>query len=139
MFEHGDINHPYVIGSLWNGRDTPPLKVDEAVAGSGDVVRRIFKTRAGHVLLFDDSDESPGIQIIDMTGKNKILIDSKSDKLTVEIEGDVQLKAKGKIEVESQQDISLEAKGSMSLKASASLEIEASGPVKVKGATIDLN
>jgi phage protein D len=139
MFEHGDINHPFVIGSLWNGRDVPPLKIDEAVSSSGDVVRRIFKTRAGHVLLFDDSDESPGIQIVDMTGKNKILIDSKADKLTIEIEGDVQLKAKGKLEVEAQQDISLESKTSLKLKAGASLDIEASGPVKVKGATIDLN
>ena len=25
MFEQGDVNHPYVIGAVWNGADTPPL------------------------------------------------------------------------------------------------------------------
>lgn len=139
MFEQGDVNHPYVIGSLWNGSDLPPLTADQAVNRSGEVVQRVFKTRAGHTVLFDDSDDAPGIQIIDKTGKNKIVIDSKDNKLSIEIEGDVTLTTRGKLQIEAQQDISLEAKGSMSLKASAGLEIEASGSVKVKGATIELN
>ena len=24
MFEHGYMEHPYVVGALWNGKDTPP-------------------------------------------------------------------------------------------------------------------
>jgi uncharacterized protein involved in type VI secretion and phage assembly len=139
MFEQGDMNHPYVIGSLWNGSDAPPLSASDAVDGQGNVVRRILKTRAGHTVLLDDSDDSPGIQIIDKTGRNKILIDSKDNKLTVELEGDVKLQSKGKIEIEASSDISLEAKGSMSLKAMSGMDIEASGSVKVKGATIELN
>lgn len=139
MFEQGDVNHPYVIGSVWNGSDTPPIKQDDAVDGSGVVVRRIFKTRAGHTVLFDDSDDTPGIQIIDKTGNNKIIIDSKDNKLTVELDGDVKLVTKGKLEVEAQQDIKFEAKGAMTLKAQSGIEIEATGSVKVKGATVELN
>ena len=29
-FEGGDARRPYVIGSLWNGRDTPPESMDGA-------------------------------------------------------------------------------------------------------------
>lgn len=138
MFEHGDINHPYVIGSLWNGTDTPPLSANDAVVG-GQVVKRVLKTRTGHTILLDDSDGSPGIYITDQTGKNKIIIDSKSNELTVEIEGNVKLTAKGKVEVQAQQDVSVESQSQLTLKGSAGVTIESSGSVKVKGAVIELN
>jgi phage protein D/phage baseplate assembly protein gpV len=139
MFEQGDVNHPYVIGAVWNGSDTPPLSASQAVNGSGAVVQRIFKTRAGHTVIFDDSDDSPGIQIIDKTGNNKIVIDSKDNKLTIELDGDVKLTSKGKIEIEAQTDMNFKANGSMSLKASSGMDLQADGSVKVKGATIELN
>jgi uncharacterized protein (DUF2345 family) len=91
------------------------------------------------MILLDDSDEEPGIQIIDKTGKNKIVIDSKDNKLSIEIEGDVKLVSKGKVEIEAQQDINIESKGSLTLKAASSVDIEANGTMKLKGATIDLN
>ena len=139
MFEQGDVNHPYVIGAVWNGSDTPPLSASQAVNGSGEVVQRIFKTRAGHTVIFDNSDDSPGIQIIDKTGNNKIIINSKDNKLTVELDGDVKLSSKGKVEVEAQSDMSFKANGSLSLKASSGIDIQADGSVKVKGATVELN
>lgn len=138
MFEHGDINHPYVIGSLWNGSDNPPLSANDAVSG-GQVVKRVWQTRTGHTILLDDSDGSPGIYITDQTGKNKIIIDSKSNELTVEIEGNVKLTAKGKVEVQAQQDVSVESQSQLTLKGSAGVTIESSGSVKVKGAVIELN
>ena len=139
LFEQGDINHPYVIGAVWSGTDQTPISASQAVNGSGAVVQRVFKTRAGHTVIFDDSDDSPGIQIIDKTGNNKIVIDSKGNKLTVELDGDVSLKSKGKIEIEAETDMKFTANGSMSLKAASGIEIEADGSVKVKGATVELN
>lgn len=46
-FEHGDPQHPYVVGFLWNGQAKPPNQ------GITPKVRRL-KTVSGHILEFDD-------------------------------------------------------------------------------------
>jgi phage baseplate assembly protein gpV len=55
-FEHGDINHPMVLGFLHNGVDTPPKQgVDESV-------RRV-KSVAGHVLELDDRPGKESVRL----------------------------------------------------------------------------
>jgi uncharacterized protein involved in type VI secretion and phage assembly len=48
-FEHGDINHPYVIGFLWNGKDKPPAT---------DPQRRLLHSVNGHEIELYD----PGVK-----------------------------------------------------------------------------
>jgi phage baseplate assembly protein gpV len=135
MFEQGDVNHPYVIGALWNGTDKPPLSADQAVDGSGNVVRRILKTRAGHTITLDESDDSPGIQIVDKTGNNKIVIDSKDNKLLVNLDGDVSLESKGKITITTNNgDVTIECQN-FSVKAQQKAEVEAQMDLSLKSAT----
>jgi uncharacterized protein involved in type VI secretion and phage assembly len=55
-FEHGDSQHPYVVGFLWNGQAKPPQQ------GITAQVRRL-KTVSGHVLEFDDRPEQTRITI----------------------------------------------------------------------------
>ena len=51
-FDRGDVRFPYVIGSLWNGKDkTPSTNTD----GKNDI--RIIKSRTGHKLTFDDGTQ----------------------------------------------------------------------------------
>lgn len=47
-FDHGDFDHPYVVGFLWNGSDKPPN------ADINTSVRRL-RTVSGHELDFDDN------------------------------------------------------------------------------------
>ncbi|BAZ16685.1 Rhs element Vgr protein [Calothrix sp. NIES-4071] len=74
-FEHGDIHRPYIIGSVWNGKDKPPTPVRDSVM-NGKVRLRTFKTRVGHELQFVDEDKAAsntGVYI-ETKGRNKISI-----------------------------------------------------------------
>lgn len=52
-FEHGDFNHPYVIGFLWNGMDKPPEQ---------DPRVRVFHSLNGHRIEIYDPDVASGDQ-----------------------------------------------------------------------------
>ncbi len=78
-FEGGDPAHPYVIGSLWNGRDNPPATMD----GSGQNHRKIIQTRNGIVFTLDDMDGQERITLETPAGQ-KVTMDDGSDSVKIE-------------------------------------------------------
>ncbi|MBT9314502.1 VgrG-related protein [Leptothoe spongobia] len=79
-FEHGDIHRPFVLGGIWNGKDAPPEKTEDVVAG-GKVRLRTFKTRLGHTLQFveeDKGDSKKGVYLT--TVDNHLLHFNDTDK-----------------------------------------------------------
>ena len=162
-FEHGDFNHPYMLGALWNGMDKPPATASNAVK-NGQVVQRIFKTRQGHTVTFDDTqgqekitiqsksghqivldDGSESITIKDKTGSNSMVINSSSNSMAIKVGGDFTVEATGKINMKSTGAMNLEATGDATLKGmnatlkgmNASLEGTTKG--EVKGAQVSVN
>ena len=69
-FEHGDVHFPYVIGNVWNGVDRPPAKGGFNADGKNDV--RMFQSRAGHQLVFDDTPGAQTVRLMDGSGANKV-------------------------------------------------------------------
>jgi hypothetical protein len=79
-FEHGDMDHPYIVGFLWNGVDRPP---DDEINFS---VRRL-RTVSGHVIEFNDNSGNERIYIKTHGGHEVELTDEK---------GQIRIETKGK-------------------------------------------
>ncbi len=144
-FLDGDFNYPYVLGATWNGQDKAPLPTGKLVAADGKVVVRQFRTRAGHILSFDDTKGSEKIELIDQSGKNSIKIESASGKIAIEATGNVSISAGGKVAIEAKADaavqganVSVEAKGKLELKG-AQVTINGSGQVKISAPAVQIN
>src|SRR6476646_239155 len=86
-FEHGDINHPFIVGFLWNGVDKPPETKTK---------NRIIKTPGGHELRFED--DSPGkISIKSAGGLQIVMDDSGAGSITLQGGGRILALDSGKV------------------------------------------
>ena len=133
-FEHGDVNHPFVVGCLWNGKDAAP----ESNA-DGENNHRTIKSRSGHVLRFNDKSGSETIEIIDKTGSNKIVIDSANNSITIEARSDITIKsATGKLTMQAN-GIEMKSRMGVSVEAAMNMDLKANAVVTVKGATVRIN
>jgi len=103
MFEAGDPRRPYVIGALWNGRDTPPESMD----GAGNNFQKTIRSRNGIRIALDDTNgqetltlETPGGQKVTLQdGPGSIEIrDSNGNSITLEAAG-VTLTAASKLTI----------------------------------------
>jgi uncharacterized protein involved in type VI secretion and phage assembly len=147
-FEHGDVRFPYVVGSLYNGKDIPPI-IDDITStyagedykdpggdykkGGGDFTLpaggrdhnedgaddlRFIRTRSGHILAFDDKGGQESITLTDMTGKHSISISCKDKRIYIN-------SADGDVHITADKNIILGAGKNIVFHAMANIEAHA--------------
>jgi len=133
-FENGDINSPYMIGALWNGKDKPTDNNDD---DKND--RRSITSRSGHKLLFDDKDGEEVLELMDKSEKRRITLKIKDKCIEIhneEDKGEIKIFSKGKMSIESEDELEIKVKKDMKIKVEKDLKIEANNiEMKSKAAT----
>jgi uncharacterized protein involved in type VI secretion and phage assembly len=115
-FEGGDPRLPYVIGSLWNGKDKPP------VPSGGDITTsKVIRSRSGVMLRFDDKASS---LMIETPGGERITLENTPGSVRVE-------DANGN-------SVTLTTAG-ITIHASAAVKVTAGGPVEVSASIVNVN
>ncbi|MCL6434016.1 MAG: phage baseplate assembly protein V [Leptolyngbyaceae cyanobacterium HOT.MB2.61] len=148
-FEHGDIRFPYILGALWNGKDKPPVTNQD-----GKNNQRMIKSRSGHVILLDDTQDKEMITIRDKTQENEIIIDSSKKSMTIKVGENLTIEAGGKISLKSsrgdveidcqnlsinaKQNCTIEANSNCNIKASSGIGIECMAGVKINNGALEV-
>ncbi|MEV4050661.1 VgrG-related protein [Amycolatopsis sp. NPDC049688] len=167
-FEHGDFEAPYVLGGLYNGKDTAPKFTKAPVDGnSGEATLRGFVSRKGHKLEFAEEDgiilsSGDAKFVVKIDQKNQVIEVTSGKSVTVKAQNGVSIDAgtgplelKGqKVTVKSQTDASVEAGAQLKLNGTAGAKLEgatvsvagqgqteltASGVVTVRGSVVKIN
>jgi phage protein D len=162
-FEYDDINKPYILGALWNGKDKPPQASNEIVSGDGKVQKRVIHSRSGHTITLDDTDGGEKISIIDKTRRNSFEIDSRKNSMSIETSdghkivmdakgiimesaGTLTLKSTGNIEIQTQANMTTKSTGNTEIKSTGMMKVQGTsanidgGPMmEIKGAVVKIN
>lgn len=148
-FEHGLVEYPYILGALWNGKDKPPEPNDD---GKNNL--RTIKSRSGHIIRLDDTEDAEKIEIVAKGAKSTITIDAKENTIAIQSDKDLTiesgsgaLKLSGKsVEISSTADaVKVTSKTAVEISASGDLkqsgtgvEIQAKGDLKQSGTGVEI-
>ena len=133
-FEHGDMRFPYIVGSLWNGQDSPPA---DNADGHNNI--RVIKSRSGHVIRFIDEDGAEKIEIIDKSEANSIIFDTSNNTITITADKDIVLKAsQGTIKLDAQK-VEINSSADTKFESGSGMKIESGGTMDIKGAVVNIN
>jgi uncharacterized protein involved in type VI secretion and phage assembly len=133
-FEHGDPAAPYVLGSLWNGKDVPP---ESNGSGKNDV--RVIRSRNGNVIRLSDAKDDEKIEITDASAKNTIVISTKDNSITITAASDVTIKSGGGKLTLSGNGVEITSAGAVKIEAGQGMDLKSRGRLTIKGATVDIN
>jgi len=140
-FMHGDFNHAIVLGGVYNGQDTPPYANED---GANNL--KVFQSRSGHRVTFDDTAGAERIEMISHNQEIKVVWDASGKTLSVYCGQDIIIEAGNAIDIKCK-DFLLKADQSISMDAGQTVDVKAGQAATINGgqmltlfaATINLN
>ncbi|MGI5519179.1 VgrG-related protein [Streptomyces sp. CA-106131] len=139
-FDRGALDHPYVIGGLYNGKDVPtPVKDVPLHDGARRrASRHTLSDRDGNrmdLLSQKTGGRKQGVRLT--TGDDQLVIhlDRTQTEITVDSKGTVSIKGSRSVSVEAGTDLTLSAARKLTIKSGGMLDIEGRGMVNVKSLT----
>ncbi|MEQ1566973.1 MAG: phage baseplate assembly protein V [Myxococcota bacterium] len=130
-FMQGDIRTGVIVGQLWNKVDLPPTeakdglpgpsKTDTGASWSTEVFtdgsktlekndRRFWRSRSGHLFVFDDSEGKETVQVWDKEHNLSVVLDSVKKLITIaNTQGDLHIRTKQDLYFEAGRDIKIKA------------------------------
>jgi phage baseplate assembly protein gpV len=165
LFLQGSQDVGVIIGQFWNGVDKPPTEAKDGLPGSGatdtggsistdkfadgstsldDNDRRFWRSRSGHLLVFDDTSGSETVQIWDGshtlamvfdTAESRVLISNSSGDVHIRTKNDLYLEAGNDIKYMAGNNIEGEAKKDLTVKAGMNYSLEGGMEVTGKSGT----
>jgi uncharacterized protein involved in type VI secretion and phage assembly len=127
------IEHPYILGALWNGKEPPPETNSD---GRNDI--RKIRSRSGHEIIFDDGAQGR-IDIHVSDDKRKVVLDPDGIVISDDSGNQIEIKSlPGTITIKSNNKLSIQSK-IIDIKADASLTLQATGTLTIQGAVVKIN
>lgn len=123
-FEEGDPEHPYILGSAWNGRDVSP----------GATPKRIV-TKSGNAIVMDDADGGT-VEIHSPSGVCLVQLSNGPNgaRITIHSDGDLFLSAGDRLQLECKNLVELVGKDATRIiKGDDQTSIEGSRFIEVTG------
>jgi uncharacterized protein involved in type VI secretion and phage assembly len=147
-FEHGDIDHPFVLGGLTNGTDTAPHTAGGGIVENGEVVARTMTSRLGHeIFMADGSADDDQFVLVKTAGdeavlnlaKTRVDLISAANPLKLQNDnGSIEIDADGNITITGA-SITLDASGDITVDGGANVNVTSGAAAKVEaGAALDL-
>ncbi len=136
-FEQGDVEFPYILGSLWNGKDKPPESHED-----GKNNKRTIKSRSGHIIRLDDTEKSEKIEIIGKSGKTSITFNTKDDdnSITITADADITIKSKnGKLILNGKKGVEIYSGAELKVEAGENMDLKAGPQLNIKGEMVNIN
>ncbi|MEV0986935.1 VgrG-related protein [Streptomyces sp. NPDC049949] len=135
-FDRGALDHPFVIGGLYNGRDLP-TRVDVPLHDGlkRKAARHTLSDRQGNrvdLLSQRTGGRKQGVRIASGDDRLTINLDRTQTEITVDSKGSVTIKGGRSVSIEAGTDLTLSARRRLTIKSGGLLDIQGRGIVNLK-------